>query len=65
MNNIRKIAKEKGIFLKTIEEDAELSYGYLAKLLKGNHSPSVLIAWKISTALGESIEKVFPRGEEL
>lgn len=50
---------ETGNTLKSFSELAGISYSYMSRIIAGKNSPSVIVATKITKALGVTIDELF------
>ena len=59
-NNIRKIIKHKNLKIVDIIEKVGVAKSYFYNVMNGTSTPSLPVARKISEALEEDLDKVFP-----
>ncbi|WP_243447645.1 helix-turn-helix domain-containing protein [Clostridium tetani] len=64
-NNIKKIIKEKNLKITDVINQTELSKSYFYDVMNGNNVPTLTVARKISDAINETLDKVFPDEEDL
>lgn len=60
-NNIRKLAKEKGIAIAEIIRISGLSKSFFYEILNGEARPNLENAYKIANALNATVTEVFPQ----
>lgn len=60
MNNVFALRKEKNWSTEKLARSADCSNNTIINVEKGNNYPRIDLAWRISKALGKSIEAVFP-----
>lgn len=61
-NNIKEIIAENDLKVKKVINDSGLSKAAFYLIANGESIPSLVNARKISSALGKTIEEVFPAG---
>ncbi|ASL37136.1 helix-turn-helix transcriptional regulator [Lactiplantibacillus plantarum] len=59
LNNVKALRQEKQMSQATLADMAKVSRPYLSDVENGKVVPSITIAKRLATALGESIENVF------
>lgn len=60
MNQIKRLAQEKGIKISEVINKTGLSKSYVYDVINGKSIPTIGVAQKISNALNASIEEIFP-----
>ncbi|MDC4239635.1 helix-turn-helix domain-containing protein [Clostridium tertium] len=60
LNNIRKIISSKGLKTKDVINQAEVSKSHFYAVMNGESVPTLNTARKISDAIEEPLDKVFP-----
>ena len=63
-NKIEAIRKENGILQEEFAKDMGVSRQTISSLENGRYNPSILLAYKIATYFGRTIEEVFIFEEE-
>lgn len=58
-NHLRKVRNAKGISQEKLSEKAGYFRTYVGKIEQGNYSPSLHTIWRLSKALGMSLEDFF------
>ena len=59
-NKIKQFREEKGLTMKEVAKQCDISVGYLCHLERGNRAnPSTEVMEKIANALGKTIPEIF------
>lgn len=64
-NNIRQLLEERGWRQRDLAKIIDKSETHVNLIINGKHQPSLELAYRIAGAFGVSIERVFPRREQV
>ncbi len=64
-NNIKQLLEEKGWRQRDLATKIDKSETHVNSIINGRYHPSLALAYRIAGAFGVSVERVFPRREQV